>query len=221
MTREFKEALQIKRIKVLFEENESLVLVFKSNHFEEQYIKNLKNVFIEHVVMEIKWRNELIIAPSISTSIVLDHLKEFYACIKLFDITAHSLMYLMAKTFDIDLTNKNEIEHLKRHRSVNQRGQLNNEWSYYFHGISCTFTNKKTQQLLDVKIFNGLEFGVLDTYYLMKFIETTKKCKELSLILNSNTYNMQKVIEVLKEQNYIVNISEGEHGVILNRNIEI
>ena len=219
MTIEIEKPLEIEKIKSLLDKNEKILFVLTNGSFERDYIVTLQKGFSNYVVSEIKWINKLVIVPSISTKTVLDNLNEFYKCIELFDSTAHSLMNLMAETFDIDLNNSSEIYDLKRNRSDKQRGQINDEWKYHFHGKGCSFTNSITEQFLDVQIINGLEFGELDTYYLMKFIQTTESLKEVSLILNDESNNMQKVIEVLRMKNYLIELpGENNDGLIINRN---
>tara|TARA_B110000902_G_C14113848_1_gene515419 strand:+ start:64 stop:756 length:693 start_codon:yes stop_codon:yes gene_type:complete len=219
MTIEIKKPLEIEKIKSLLEKNESILFVLSGGSFDRNYLVSLQKEFSNHVVSEIKWANKLIIVPSISTKTVLENLNKFYKCIELFDKTAHSLMNLMANTFDIDLNNSSEIYDLKRNRSDKQRGQINDDWKYHFHGKGCSFTNSITEQFLDVQIINGLEFGELDTYYLMKFIETTESLKEMSLILNDESNNMQKVIEILRMKDYLIELpNENFSGLIINRN---
>jgi len=219
MTIYIKKSLEIQKVKKLLDENETLLFILTVDEFSRDYIINLQNEFPNHLVSQIKWMNKLYIVPSISTETVLENLNEFYKCFELFDKTAHSLMNLMSDTFNINLKNSSELYDLKRNRSEKQRGNLNNEWKYHFHGKGCSFTNSVTNQFLDVQINNGLEFGELDTYYLMKFIQTTKSLKEMSLILNSESNNMQKVIEILWINEYLVKLPRGTNDeLIINRN---
>ncbi len=219
MTIEIKKPLRIEKIKSLLEKNERILFVLNNGSFNRDYIVKLQKELSNYVVSEINWMNKLVIVPSISTKTVLENLNKFYKCIELFDKTAHSLMNLMAETFDIDLNNSSEIYDLKKNRSEKQRGQINDEWKYHFHGKGCSFTNIITEQFLDVQIINGLEFGELDTYYLMKFIQTTESLKEMSLILNDESNNMQKVIEILRMNDYLIELSdENTGGLIINRN---
>ena len=219
MTIDIKEPLEIKKVKNLLNENETLVFALTEQTFNRNYVVDLQKELPDYVVSEIKWMNKLYIVPSISTKTVLENLNRFYKCIELFDKTAHYLMNLMADTFNIDLNNSSELYDLKRNRSDKQRGNINDEWKYHFHGKGCSFTNIKTEQFLDVQIINGIEFGELDTYYLMKFIQTTESLKEMSLILNDESNNMQKVIEILRMNDYLIELpDENNHGLIINRN---
>ena len=147
----------VQKIKNQLDKKSELVFELTNGVFSREYVILIQKELPNYLVYVITWKNQLIIAPSISTSLVIENKEEFYNGIKLFDQTAHELMHLMAKQFKIDLNNPNELYDLKRNRSENQRGTLNansaeNKWEYYFHGKSCSFTNVKTKQFLDVQI---------------------------------------------------------------------
>ena len=219
MTIDIKEPLETQKVKSLLDENETLLFALTEQKFSRDYVVNLQKELPDYLVSEIKWMNKLYIVPSISTKIVMGNLNEFYKCIELFDKTAHYLMNLMADTFNINLNNSSELHDLKRNRSDKQRGNINDEWKYHFHGKGCSFTNSITEQFLDVQIINGIEYGELDTYYLMKFIQTTESLKEMSTVLNNESNNMQKVIEILWLNDYLVELPDAlDDGLIINRN---
>jgi len=150
---------------------------------------------------------------------IINNIIEFYNSIESFDKKAHQLMEMMSVKFNIDLENPKEIYELKTKRSDKQRGRINSEWNYHFHGIGCSFENNKTGQFLDVKINNNLEFGVIDNHYLMKFINTTKSLAKAKTILNNESVNMFKMIQVLHNQEYLVQYSNDLNiKLIINRN---
>ncbi len=219
MTIDIKELPRIGKIRELLKKKQSLLFVLDEEKLTRNYILELQKEFPNYVVTQIGWLNKLIISKSISTKTVFENMILFHKCIELFDRTAHSLMDLMAKTFEINLSNSKEIHELKTKRSENQRGKINNEWRYHFHGKGCSFTNTNTEQFLDIQINNGIEFGELDNFYLMKFIQTTDSLKEASLILDNKPENMRKVIETLWSSNYLIELPNGiNNGLILNRN---
>ncbi len=219
MTINIKEPLQIQEIKSLLDKNETILFALTEQTFSRDYVINLQKELPVYVVSEIRWINNLYIGPSISTKTVLENLHGFYKCIEEFDKTAHYLMNLMADTFNINLNNSSELYDLKRNRSDKQRGTINSAWKYHFHGKGCSFTNSITEQFLDIQIVNGLEFGELDTYYLMKFIQTTESLKEMSIVLNNEFNNMRKVIEILWMKDYLIELPNGTNNeLIINRN---
>lgn len=54
-------------------------------------------------------------------------------------------------------------------------------WKYAFHGIHCAFTNLKTGQYIEVPLNYGLEFGQLNPYFFIAFINSTKEYKPLPI----------------------------------------
>ncbi len=53
----------------------------------------------------------------------------------------------------------------------------------------------------------------------MKFIKTTDSLKEMSLILNDESNNMRKVIEILWMNDYLTELPNGTNNeLIINRN---
>lgn len=209
---------QIDKIKTHFAQYVTLKFVLKKGTFDRGYIVSLQNEFSNCVVYEIRWLNQLLIAPSISTKTVEENLSCFYNCIVQFDKKAHELMQYLAATFHIDLTNSKELNDVKRNQSKNQRGKLGEYWEYRFHGKSCAFQHVKTNQYLDVQTIYGNEYGVLDTYYLLRFIQTTPELQEMRLILANELNNMQKVIEILRIKGYLKELPQNKNGaLILNR----
>jgi hypothetical protein len=71
----------------------------------------------------------------------------------------------------------NTLSHTRRH-GYEPVGQMD-DWRYAFHGIHCAFTNLKTGQHIEVPLTYGLEFGELDPYFFIRFIETTKAYRPL------------------------------------------
>lgn len=219
MTLNFKKLPKIEKVRELLLNNEKLLFEITEQEITREYISELQREFKNHLITQIKWLNRFYVVPSISTQIVLDNLEEFYNAIDLFDKTAHSLMQLMADTFEIDLNKFEKIYELKtKIISKNQRGRIDKDWEYYFHGKGCSFTNTQTNQFLDVQLTNKTELGQLDTYYLMRFIETTDSLESLKKILNSETVNMRKVIEILWQLDYLLELPDGMNNeLIINR----
>ena len=219
MTLNIKEPLGFEKIKSLLEDHDEIIFVLTEQEFKRDYVIKLQNCFPNHVVFEIKWMNKLLIALSISTNLILENLVSFYKCVVLFDLTAHKLMSIMAKTYDLNLSNSQEIHDLKTKRSDKQRGEINDEWNYHFHGTGCSFTNKKNKEFLVVQINNGLEYGKLESYSLMRFIQSTDSLKEQSSFLNNNPSIMIKVIQILWEKEYLVTLPNRQNNeLIINRN---
>lgn len=190
-------------IRQLLASNETVDIKLKTGDFPEIYLYRLKHDLPEHSVLLISHLKMLLIAPSLSTDFILRHIDVFKNCIIEFDTTAHMLMQLLAETFSIDLAKPDEVYDLKRKRSVKQRGEMNEEWSYQFHGSACSFTNKITNQFIDVTIQFEQKYGLIDCYYLLEFIKTNPKLQEAALLLNNRANNLGKVLDILKNESFL------------------
>lgn len=65
-------------------------------------------------------------------------------------------------------------------------GNMDDDWSFYFHGCNCVFENRFSHQVVDVLLDFGDEFGVLDPFTFPRFIQTTPRFSHLSPILSDS-----------------------------------
>jgi hypothetical protein len=194
---------------------ELLELIEKSNNNIQIAIKNicvddgtldkLESKFDDKLIYYINWSKTLVITNSITTKFVESHINEFLQCFTEFDSKAHEMMDILANTFNIDLSDTDQIWDLKRNKSEKQRGTINSSWDYHFHGAECAFINKKNGQHLDIKIIYGREYGVIDNFFLYRFIETTKSLTSQFELLNGESHNLRKVINVIKRNGFLIN----------------
>ncbi len=200
------------------EHSNSNQIAIKNVLINEGGLNELELKFEDRLIYYIEWSKILIIKTSITTEFVKSYLDSLLQCFVEFDIKAHDMMDLMATTFNIDLDDSAQIWDLKRNRSKNQRGQINSSWDYHFHGAECAFKNNKTGQHLDIKIIYGREYGVIDNFFLYRFIETTKSLAHQFDLLDGKSHNLRKVINVLKREGYLINRSNDSfEKLILNR----
>ncbi|MBI1248243.1 hypothetical protein GC197_10455 [bacterium] len=89
-------------------------------------------------------------------------------------------------------------------------GKLSEEWKFRFHGLECEFENTKTNQVLDVEVGFGNEFGVLDPYFFEKFLRSTARFDSLSKLFPNSFFDCCRALEVLEETGYLVRISIDE-----------
>ncbi|NME72782.1 DUF6896 domain-containing protein [Flammeovirga aprica] len=189
---------------------------------DESTLSQLQSKFETKLVCYIVWSKLLVIEDSITTEFVISHITEFLQCYIEFDKKAHQMMELMASTFKIDLNDSAQIWDLKRNRSKRQRGQINSSWNYFFHGAECAFENVNTGQYIDVKIIYGREYGVIDNFFLYRFIETTESLKPQFELLEGKSQNLRKVTSVLKEKGFLINRPNFDfEELILNRTNQV
>jgi len=90
------------------------------------------------------------------------------------------LMHKLAEKFTLDIESKNDYEKLisKSYETIPRKGELSKRWNYCFHGGECGFYNKKYKQRVEVVLLNPPEFGHLDCWFLLSYMESTEKYKK-------------------------------------------
>ena len=93
-----------------------------------------------------------------------------------------------------------------------------NDWRYAFHGIHCAFTNLKTGQRIEVPLNYGLEFGQLDPYFFIGFIQSSKEYQPLPIQMHCNYADGQKILNKmvqLERFEYINSNWPYEKGIVV------
>jgi len=121
----------------------------------------------------------------------------------------------MADKFSIDLKTLDGLSELKYKKNNKQRGVLNEEWNYFFHGAECKFENIRTGQIVEIIIITRPEFGCLDGYFLFNYMTTTSKFNKLTGHFGKNYLNVWKAIDVLADEGILTKL----HQLSINRNV--
>lgn len=90
------------------------------------------------------------------------------------------LMLDLGKKFGLDITIPEEYNSLitRSNKTIPRKGELTKRWNYYFHGVQCGFYNKKHKRTVEVELSNPPEFGELDAWFVMLYMESTEKYKD-------------------------------------------
>ncbi len=118
------------------------------------------------------------------------------------------LMFELGKKYDLNIENKEDYEKLisRGNSEIPRSGELSKKWNYSFHGGDCGFYNRKHQQEVEVVLSNSPEFGHIDSWFLLSYMQSTEKYKseiegvdwqELKLVIDKLYLDgkIQKVIE--------------------------
>lgn len=124
-----------------------------------------------------------------------------------FDAKANELIELLAAKYNLELTDDNPFNKLLSHTNNLWKGEIEEGWTYRFHGGSCEFHNVITGQILDVHINKNKQFGALDNYFLYRFIATTNGLQHVRNQFHSID-EFSKGIEELERLNIIIDIGE-------------
>lgn len=124
----------------------------------------------------------------------------------LFEKSAKELIINLAEKFTLDLNSDTPFSKLIIRTNDLWRGNLNEEWTYWFHGGHCDFENIISKQYVHVNITRGL-YGVIDYYYLYKFTQTTESLKHILEIVHSEKI-FYAIIDELLEDRILINLEK-------------
>jgi hypothetical protein len=121
-------------------------------------------------------------------------------------IEGKKLMFELGKKYNLDINNSEEYEKLisRNNENIPRKGKLSERWNYYFHGCECGFYNKKHQQSVEVGLSNPPEFGHVDAWFLLSYMQSTEKYR--NEIKDINWQELQKIIHKLYKNGEIENI---------------
>lgn len=194
----------------------NLTLVFESGKTDDEYRKQLQKELPKRHVFNVRWMPEIWILPSIETDKILDKKEEVYQAAKSFRKDGIRLMKILGETYQINPFEGTELFELKgRTRENRQRGKVDEEWNFWFHGAECQFENQKTGQIVELVITNGPEFGALDSYFFLKYLKTTPKFKELASFFSDDITSVTKALNLLEDLGKLQRINNtSQRGII-------
>lgn len=116
-----------------------------------------------------------------------------------------NLMFELGNKYQLNISNSEDYEKLvsRTNENIPRRGNLSESWNYVFHGCECGFHNK-TGQSVEVVLSNAPEFGHVDAWFLLSYMQSTDKYR--SEVNGMNWQELQKVINKLYENGEVENI---------------
>lgn len=124
----------------------------------------------------------------------------------LFNKTAKEQIELLAERYNLDLSSSTPFTKLLIRSNDLWRGNVNEEWTYRFHGGHCEFENINSKQYLHVNISRCI-YEAIDYFYLYKFVQTTDSLKHVLKIFTSEKI-FYETIDKLYEDEILINIEE-------------
>lgn len=111
-----------------------------------------------------------------STDINLDIIQE---AILNYRKEGKELMFKLGEKYGLDIKIKEDYEKLisKSNQDIPRKGALSKRWNYKFHGKECGFYNKKHQKPVEVVLSNSPEFGYIDSWFLLSYMQSIEKYK--------------------------------------------
>lgn len=107
------------------------------------------------------------------------------------------LMFKLGEKYGLDIRIKEDYEKLilRSNKEIPRRGELSKRWNYSFHGGECGFYNKKHQKRIEVVLSNPPEFGHIDSWFLLSYMQSTEKYK--SEIAGMNWQDLKPMLSEL------------------------
>lgn len=144
---------------------------------------------------------EINIARLISDNEIIDHQDFFEKCAKDYRSLAKRLINELAQHLEIEINPDSPLDSfnfLKRREHRPEKNIIEN-WRYYVHGFHCCFENIKTEQVIEVSLVNGLEFGALDPYFFTGFIKSTPDHKPLPVEIFEDYADGVRILDKMEE----------------------
>ena len=149
-------------------------------------------------------------------SAVLAHLPLVLAAIRDFSDAACACCHQLAAAHGID-----PADLLARRNDIGWRRRRVGEWNFCFHGFECCFTHRLTGQVVDVRIGFRDEFGVLDPYFLARFIRTTAAHREVAALVADDYHDPSRVLDVLLARGHlrVIEVASEQLGGMVMRGL--
>ncbi len=118
------------------------------------------------------WFNKIFnrkkVNPNIVKQAILDYRNE-----------GKKLMEELGKKYNLDINNHDDYLQLisRSNDNIPRKGELSKCWNYSFHGSECGFYNKKHQQSVEVVLSNSPNFGYIDAWFLVNYMQSNDKYK--------------------------------------------
>lgn len=120
---------------------------------------------------------------------------------------ATELINQLADKYNVDLSTDPYFGKLRKQDIAGLcRGEIDDNWNYWFHGSGCEFQNTTTGQFLYVRI-NGGHYGIIDNYYLYQFIVTSDSLAHIALAFTTYT-DFNLVLDELENDKLLVDIDD-------------
>lgn len=117
--------------------------------------------------------SEINIAKLITDIEIEDNQDFFEKCAKDYRLLGEELIFKLVDKLAVTLNKDYPLQTFNLlKQDKNRKGKMG-DWYYHVHGYHCGFENTKTEQIIEVPLVFGLEFGDLDPYFFSKFIKST------------------------------------------------
>lgn len=138
----------------------------------------------------------MIHSTTLTVQKIIENKDAIYLCAKAFRDDANTLMLQLSQKFDFNINDCGAWPIPVYKTNHNNKGTLNEEWTFYLHGSHCRFDNLKTGKTVEVRYTEKPEFGCLDGFFFYNYMQTTDRFKDLAswFINHVNVYNALDIL---------------------------
>lgn len=161
---------------------------------------------------------EIFMEQLITTDEIKYNLDFFEQCARDYYKLAHTLIRELATMLAVDILSADPHKtFLPFYRTDKRWGQLG-DWNYNFHGFDCGFTHNQSGQQIEVSIVSGQEFGVLDPYFFVNFILSTKAYRPLKVRFYNNYEDGKRILQKMLDWGKLEQLHLNGRNVIQVKN---
>ncbi|GAB5527701.1 MAG: hypothetical protein Roseis2KO_55730 [Roseivirga sp.] len=151
----------------------------------KEQVQKLTRSFINRYISYKNGHNRFWVIPGLTTSGILNKKEPILSAAKLFRSTATALMDKLAERYKVDFKSGQGLYELRTNNDhIHRVDRINDQWKFQFHGYECRLTNEVTGQSLDTIFIHRPEFGVLDPYFFLQYVNTTPELRDLKVFFN-------------------------------------
>ncbi|MFK8054791.1 MAG: hypothetical protein AB8F78_01620 [Saprospiraceae bacterium] len=178
-----------------------LTITFESGSVDEDYRKELQSTLSCYHVSNARYISTIRINPAIETGSIQKILDDIHLAAISFKEDGVKLMEILGNTYEINPFDLKAIGKLKSKSRVNrQRGAVNQDWNFWFHGAECQFENRRTGQIVEIVVDYCPEYGALDSFFFLRYIDTTPAFIKLSEFFAGDWKSLSKALDMLEER---------------------
>ncbi len=169
--------------------------------------RNLDNHYFSYK----DWYSEIWIKNGIKTKTVLENKDLFIKAAMKFKETANFLMQKLKAKYNVDFESGDGINDLRiLNNHENKISDIDEQWRFNFHGYECLISNTDTEQLLDIIFITRPEFGVLDPFFFLQYVNTTPEWIALKELLEDDYEATDQALLTLEAYGYMDRILDDD-----------
>jgi hypothetical protein len=133
---------------------------------------------------------------------ILENAEVFTQAIDRYLNLADELLYKLAQKHGINI---GELENFRlSEKFTDSTGNLDEHWTYFFHGLECRFQNTTTKQKVDIKLRRASkQYTRVDPFFFGEYVHSSAQEQKAASLIKHNFHDSLRILEVLSENGYL------------------